>query len=125
MSADPTPSRQSIKRSRRTTSQDSEPAQAAVPSSAPSADSSPTTDAIKDAHAIVVNSRRKRYTDNRPVDPSPIQVSQTVRMAGLRPIGSSPHSDASANFSQSPMIMNRPIAPNNTPQDDEMLGYLD
>jgi hypothetical protein len=116
-------SRQSMKRSRRK-------AQTGNPPAAPSADSSkaPSDSKAAETHALVVSSRRKRYTDNRPVDPSPINVAQTVRMAGLRPIQASPNLNGSnhqQSFNDSPQIMNRPIASNNNPDDEEMLGYLD
>ncbi|NJN29607.1 MAG: hypothetical protein HC824_03475 [Synechococcales cyanobacterium RM1_1_8] len=143
-SAQNTPSRQSLKRDRRAAqsaspagTDPSQPASAASNGASngqpspgqpvPGSEAPPKPGSIEQTHALVVSSRRKRYTDNRPVDPSPIQVSQTVRMAGLRPIGASPNINGSPspNFTQSPQIMNRPIAPNTSPADEEMLGYLD
>jgi len=110
-------SRQSMKRSRRAqnSSQLAPTTESAQPSS------------VEETHALVVSSRRKRYTDNRPVDPSPINVAQTVRMAGNRPIQASPGMSAESqpSFNDSPQIMNRPIAPNTSPDEAEMLGYLD
>lgn len=110
-------SRQSMKRSRRTQ-------QAIQPATSPN---STQSSSIEKTHALVVSSRRKRYTDNRPVDPSPIVVAQTVRLAGNRPIQASPGMSTAArpNFNDSPQIMNRPIAPNTSADEEELLGYLD
>ncbi len=74
--------------------------------------------------ALALHQHPSHSMDNRPVDPSPIQISHTVRMAGQRPIGVSNHKNG-VNFSQSPSIMNRPIAPNSTPEDDSLIEYLD
>lgn len=141
MSTDPTPSRQSLQRSRRAASQASAPnsaAKSATESAAPEVTPDPAAAeaappetpssaiAANQPNSLAINPRRKRYAhNNRPVDPSPIQVSQTVRIAGLRPIGVSPDLNGSTNFSQSSTRMNRPIASNSDPRDDEMFGYLD
>ena len=120
-------SRQSMKRSRRT--QSSQPKTARLKAGQPAAAEThePVQPSVEETHALVVSSRRKRYTDNRPVDPSPINVAQTVRMAGNRPIQASPgmSGDVQPNFNDSPQIMNRPIASNTSPDEADLLGYLD
>ncbi len=121
-------SRQSMKRSRRTQAA-SQPKTARLKAGqpAPAETNEPAQPSVEETHALVVSSRRKRYTDNRPVDPSPINVSQTVRMAGNRPIQASPgmSGETQPNFNDSPQIMNRPIASNTSPDEEEILGYLD
>ena len=121
-------SRQSMKRSRRTQASQPKTARLKAGQPAPSAASEAAHQpSVEETHALVVSSRRKRYTDNRPVDPSPINVAQTVRMAGNRPIQASPGMSGASqpNFNDSPQIMNRPIASNTSPDEEEMLGYLD
>jgi hypothetical protein len=74
--------------------------------------------------ALALPRHKSHSMDNRPVDPSPIQVSHTVRMAGDRPIGVSENPE-SRDFSKSKSILNRPIAPNTSTDDDAMVEYLD
>jgi hypothetical protein len=62
---------------------------------------------------------------NRPVDPSPIQISHTVSLAGLRPVGVSPKMASTLNFRSSPSIFNRPVAPNEVEDTSGLMGYLD
>ncbi len=120
-------SRQSMKRSRRTQASQPKNTRLKAGQPAPAAASDAPQPTVEQTHALVVSSRRKRYTDNRPVDPSPIAVAQTVRMAGNRPIQASPGISAEAhpNLNDSPQIMNRPIASNTSPDEEELLGYLD
>lgn len=93
----------------------------------------PTEDPVKESPvkgkapgqtALRLHRHRSHSMDNRPVDPSPIQVSHTVSMAGQRPIGVS-DDRGPVRFSQSRTILNRPIAPNRTVADDTLLEYLD
>ncbi len=74
--------------------------------------------------ALALPRHKSHSMDNRPIDPSPIQVSHTVRMAGDRPIGVS-KDPKSRDFSQSKTILNRPIAPNTSADDNAMVEYLD
>lgn len=74
--------------------------------------------------ALSLPHHRSHSMDNRPVDPSPIQVSHTVSMAGQRPIGVSENTGP-VRFDPSRTILNRPIAPNATAADDALLEYLD
>jgi hypothetical protein len=60
----------------------------------------------------------------RPIDPSPVQVSHTVSMAGTRPVMVTPPSAAS-HLSHAPKILNRPIASNVTEDNNRLLEYLD
>ncbi|MEY2977161.1 MAG: hypothetical protein ACO31I_12000 [Prochlorotrichaceae cyanobacterium] len=60
----------------------------------------------------------------RPIDPSPVQVSHTVSIAGTRPVMADPRQVP--NFlHQAPKILNRPIAPNETEDNNRLLEYLD
>ncbi len=77
-----------------------------------------------DRSALALKRHRSHSMDNRPVDPSPINVSHTVRMAGQRPIGTS-ENKGQVDFSKSPTILNRPIAPNSTADDKALVEYLD
>ncbi|NJR69235.1 MAG: hypothetical protein HC771_11655 [Synechococcales cyanobacterium CRU_2_2] len=43
--------------------------------------------ATGDRASLALQRHRSHSMDNRPVDPSPIQVSHTVRLGGVRPIG--------------------------------------
>jgi hypothetical protein len=61
---------------------------------------------------------------NRPIDPSQIDVSYTVSIAGTRPVMRSPQAGGT-NFRSSPSIHNRPIAPNQTEDSNTLMGYLD
>ncbi|MGA1624639.1 MAG: hypothetical protein ACO4AJ_03265 [Prochlorothrix sp.] len=64
----------------------------------------------------------------RPIDPSPVQVSYTVSLAGTRPVmRSEVHSPTQVplDFTKSPRVMNRPVAPNTTEDSTKMLEYLD
>ena len=119
-------SAQPASRSRRTASQakirETADSEAATPEQA-----SPTTSeqpASSQRGALSLQRHRSHSMDNRPVDPSPIQVSHTVSMAGQRPIGVSDN-EGPVRFNKSRTILNRPIAPNTTAADDAMLEYLD
>lgn len=79
---------------------------------------------VAERSALALKRHRSHSMDNRPVDPSPINVSHTVRMAGQRPIGVSDNR-GKVDFSKSPTILNRPIAPNSTADDKAMVEYLD
>lgn len=61
---------------------------------------------------------------NRPIDPSPIQVSRSVSLAGVRPIGVSVNPQPII-LQPTSMVLNRPIANNSTDDDDTLMGYLD
>jgi hypothetical protein len=60
----------------------------------------------------------------RPIDPSPVQVSHTVSIAGTRPVMADPRR-APDVLRQAPKILNRPIAPNETEDSNRLLEYLD
>ncbi len=62
---------------------------------------------------------------NRPVSPSNVQVSHTVSLAGVRPVMVDPRGTGDRNFGNSPRILNRPIASNESDETNAMLGYLD
>lgn len=62
---------------------------------------------------------------NRPVSPSTVEVSHTVSLAGVRPVMADPRGTGDRNFSNSPRILNRPIASNDSDDTNSMLGYLD
>lgn len=67
-----------------------------------------------------------KVAGNRPIDPSPIQVSYTVSLAGTRPVGSNENpGSAGVDFKHTPYVMNRPVAPNQTEDSTKMLEYLD
>ena len=74
---------------------------------------------------LQVSDRNLPRLANRPVDPSPIQISHTVSLAGRRPVGVSPHMASNLNFRSSPSIFNRPIAPNEAEDTSGLMGYLD
>jgi hypothetical protein len=61
---------------------------------------------------------------NRPIDPSPIQISRSVSLAGIRPIGISVNPQPIV-LTPTSMVLNRPIADNSTDDDDTLMGYLD
>lgn len=63
----------------------------------------------------------------RPIDPSPVQVSYTVSLAGTRPVmrNSVNPTQTPIDFTATPYVMNRPIAPNTTEDNTKMLEYLD
>ncbi len=61
---------------------------------------------------------------NRPIDPSPIQISRSVSLAGIRPIGISVNPQPIV-LTPTSMVLNRPIADNNTDDDNTLMGYLD
>jgi hypothetical protein len=61
---------------------------------------------------------------NRPIDPSPIQVSRSVSLAGIRPIGISVNPQPIV-LTPTSMVLNRPIADNSTDDDNTLMGYLD
>ncbi|WP_017711287.1 hypothetical protein [Prochlorothrix hollandica] len=71
-------------------------------------------------------SRNLTVAGNRPVDPSAMQVSYTVSLAGIRPIMRNEVSSAQAiDFKTTAYHMNRPVAPNETEDSTKMLEYLD
>lgn len=62
----------------------------------------------------------------RPIDPSPVQVSYTVSIAGTRPVMMTPpQSSQSMDLRKAPTILNRPIASNETEDTTRILEYLD
>lgn len=98
---------------------------------APAADGDlPKTNATQraatgDRASLALPRHRSHSMDNRPVDPSPIQVSHTVRLGGVRPIGVS-NDPAGIDFAKAKKTrLNRPIAPNTSANDDAMVEYLD
>ena len=62
----------------------------------------------------------------RPIDPSPVQVSYTVSIAGTRPVMMTPPQSSQAmDLRKAPTILNRPIASNETEDTTRILEYLD
>ena len=62
----------------------------------------------------------------RPIDPSPVQVSYTVSIAGTRPVMANPKQYSGyVDLRKAPMIANRPVASNQTEDTDRILEYLD
>lgn len=63
---------------------------------------------------------------HRPVDPSPVRVSHTISIAGTRPVmANTPPNTHIADLRKAPMMLNRPIAPNQTEDSTRILEYLD
>ncbi|MFZ4665320.1 MAG: hypothetical protein ACOYME_02710 [Prochlorotrichaceae cyanobacterium] len=62
----------------------------------------------------------------RPIDPSPVQVSYTVSIAGTRPVMMTPPQSSQAmDLRRAPTVLNRPIASNETEDTARILEYLD
>lgn len=61
---------------------------------------------------------------NRPIDPSQIDISHTVSIAGTRPVMRNPQASG-LDIRSRRMIHNRPIAPNETEDSNTLMGYLD
>lgn len=86
---------------------------------------SPSTAAPPPASGALAPTSAPVYSmRNRPIDPSQLDISHTVSIAGTRPVMRSPQS-GSTNFRSSPSIHNRPIAPNQTEDSNTLMGYLD
>lgn len=61
---------------------------------------------------------------NRPIEPSSIEVAKTVAISGRRPIARWEAPD-NRNLRQAPKLFNRPIASNEPEDVASMMGYLD
>lgn len=125
MSSDATPRRTSSRR--RSESVQLSPAMENTDPVAPMAEpepAQPTAVPAAEAGALAPSSTPVYSMRNRPIDPSQIDISYTVSIAGTRPVMRSPKSTG-ANFRSSPSIHNRPIAPNQTEDSNALMGYLD
>ncbi|MEM8603985.1 MAG: hypothetical protein AAGF24_09135 [Cyanobacteria bacterium P01_H01_bin.121] len=87
------------------------------------------SDASAPRPALELRSARSNlptYSNRRPVDPSPVQVSHTVSIAGRRPVMSSQLAKQNqVDLTKAPSYFNRPIAPNTTEDASTLMGYLD
>ena len=104
-----------------------------TPASTPEADHTPNPDETTEITPRPVldlqpsRTRALSFAGKRPIDPSPVQVSYTVSLAGTRPVMRNTVNPAQQpiNFKKTPYVMNRPIAPNTTEDSTKMLEYLD
>jgi hypothetical protein len=85
----------------------------------------PSTSAEPMAGALTRTTPPDYSMRNRPIDPSQIDVSYTVSIAGTRPVMRSPQSGVGLDIRSKRMIHNRPIAPNETEDSNTLMGYLD
>lgn len=79
----------------------------------------PNNRPIEPTH-LKITSTYKSVGADRPVTASTMEISSTMTISGNRPIMAS-HLQASETF----IMGKRPIAPNETPEMDILIGYLD
>lgn len=97
-----------------------------VPDSTPAKDATALAAPTPQTSSALQLHRRPPGIANRPIDPSPIQISHTVSLAGQRPVGVSPtYAPNPVNLRKAKSVMNRPIASNETQGQDALMGYLD